>query len=120
MNNKGYIEQAWGYELAWATTEKYCGKIMCFNSPGCKTSFHFHKEKDSSLFVNSGQFILRFIDLSTGELKERIIKEGDAWRIAELVPHQIEALTPNAVMLEVGTADIENDEFKILPTQPLS
>lgn len=115
MKNNGYVEQPWGHEIIWASTESYCGKILCFNNPRDKTTFHFHKDKDSSIFVNGGQFILRFVDLSTGELKERIIKEGDTWRISTLVPHQFEALTTSATLLEVSTAEKETDEFKLQP-----
>ena len=53
---EGRVEKGWGYELIWATNEKYCGKIMVFEKLGAKFSMHFHKEKDESWFVNSGRF----------------------------------------------------------------
>ena len=54
---EGKIEKGWGYELIWATNEKYCGKIMVFEKVGSKFSLHFHKEKDESWFVNNGKFL---------------------------------------------------------------
>jgi mannose-6-phosphate isomerase-like protein (cupin superfamily) len=52
---EGKVEKGWGYELIWATTDKYCGKLMVFEKAGKKFSMHFHKEKDESWFVNSGR-----------------------------------------------------------------
>ena len=27
---QGKVDKGWGYELIWATNDKYCGKIMIF------------------------------------------------------------------------------------------
>lgn len=112
---EGYVEKGWGYEIIFATNEKYCGKIMYFKDAGSKFSMHFHREKDETWFVNSGKFILRFIDTQTAELKERILKEGDTWRNAPLVPHQLEAIQPGSMLFEVSTADSVEDNYRIAP-----
>ena len=65
----GKVDKGWGYELIWASNDKYCGKIMVFEKVGSKFSMHFHKEKDESWFVNQGTFLLRWIDTNTAELK---------------------------------------------------
>ncbi len=61
----GVVKKGWGYELIWATNDKYCGKIMVFEKAGNKFSLHFHKEKDETWFVNSGRFKLRYRDTAT-------------------------------------------------------
>ena len=71
---EGKVAKGWGYELIWATNEKYCGKIMVFEKVGAKFSMHFHREKDESWFVNSGRFLLRWIDTKTAKLQ---LKAGD-------------------------------------------
>ena len=38
----GKIEKGWGYELIWASTDKYCGKILVFDKVDAKFSMHFH------------------------------------------------------------------------------
>ena len=36
MSNRleGKVPKGWGYELIWATNDKYCGKIMVFEKKG--------------------------------------------------------------------------------------
>ena len=46
----GVVQKGWGYELIWATNDKYCGKIMGFAKKGNKFSMHFHHEKDAIPF----------------------------------------------------------------------
>ena len=112
MNNN-VIETSWGYELVWARANSYCGKLLYFSQPGGSTNMVFHKEKDKCWFVNSGQFMLKYIDTATGELHETVIKEGDARNITPLSPHQLIALQPNSVIFETGTIDDPADIFYI-------
>ena len=68
---EGVVQKGWGYELIWSTNELYCGKIMVFEKAGNKFSMHFHKEKDESWFVNSGRFLLKYINTKTATEKPR-------------------------------------------------
>lgn len=113
MKNSGYVEKSWGYELIWATNEKYCGKLLYFKNAGDKSSMHFHKNKDETWFVNAGQFKLRLVDLVTGDVREGTIKEGDVVHNPPLQPHQLEALTNDAVIFEVSTEDDTDDTYRI-------
>lgn len=111
----GTVKKGWGMEIIWATNDQYCGKIMLFDKKGAKFSMHFHKEKDETWFVNSGQFILRYIDTATATTREVILKEGDVWRNPPLQPHQLEALQPNSMIFEVSTPDSVEDNYRIAP-----
>jgi quercetin dioxygenase-like cupin family protein len=118
MENKrldGVVKKGWGYELIWATNDKYCGKIMVFERAGNKFSMHFHREKEETWFVNSGKFKLRWIDTNTAMLYEQELNEGDTWHNPPLQPHQLEALTDNASISEVSTADSVEDNYRIIP-----
>jgi quercetin dioxygenase-like cupin family protein len=118
MENKrldGVVKKGWGYELIWATNDKYCGKIMVFERAGNKFSMHFHREKEETWFVNSGKFKLRWIDTNTAMLYEQELSEGDTWHNPPLQPHQLEALTDNASISEVSTADCVEDNYRIIP-----
>jgi len=112
---QGYQEKGWGYELIFATNEKYCGKILCFTKAGNKFSMHFHKDKDETWFVNSGKFKVRWIDTERAVLFEKDLSEGDTWHNPPLQPHQLEALTDNAMLFEVSTADSVEDNYRIIP-----
>jgi mannose-6-phosphate isomerase-like protein (cupin superfamily) len=111
----GVVQKGWGYELIWATNDKYCGKIMVFKNVGSKFSMHFHKEKDETWFVNSGRFKLRWIDTTTATLMEAELKEGDTWHNPPLQPHQLEALEENSSITEVSTPDSVEDNYRIIP-----
>jgi hypothetical protein len=115
LQQLGKIDKGWGFEIVFANNDKYCGKLLVFERVGAKTSLVFHKDKRKSWFVNSGKFKVKYIDVSTGELKEAILEEGKTADFAELGPHQIESLAPNSMIFEVGTADYIEDRFRLAP-----
>jgi mannose-6-phosphate isomerase-like protein (cupin superfamily) len=112
---EGKVDKGWGFEIIWATNDKYCGKLMVFEKAGSKFSMHFHKDKDETWFVNAGKFKLLWIDTATATLYEKELNEGDVWRNMPLVPHQLEALIPGSIIFEVSTADSVGDNFRISP-----
>jgi len=114
MRLEGFVEKGWGHEFIFATNDKYCGKLLKFNT-GAKFSMHFHKEKDETWFVNSGRFKLRYIDTQTATVYEKELKEGETWRNPPMLPHQLEAMEPNSMIFEVSTTDSVEDNFRILP-----
>jgi len=112
---EGFVEKGWGYELIWATNDKYCGKIMVFSREGAKFSMHFHREKDETWFVNSGKFIVRWIDTETATLYSKELNEGETWHNPPLQPHQLEALVANSSITEVSTPDSVEDNYRVIP-----
>ena len=68
------IPKGWGHELIIENNELYCGKILVFNS-GCRFSMHYHLLKDETWYVNSGEFIYKFIDTEKGLTKEINLKK---------------------------------------------
>ena len=115
LQQLGKIDKGWGFEIIFANNDHYCGKLLVFERAGAKTSLVFHKEKRKSWFVNAGKFKVKYIDVATGEIKEAILEEGKTADFAELGPHQIEALVPNSIIFEVGTADYIEDRFRLAP-----
>jgi len=109
----GVVQKGWGYELIWATNDKYCGKIMYFTKSGSKFSLHFHREKDETWFVNNGRFLLKYIDTQTATPYEKELKEGDVWHNPPLVPHQLIALEDDSSIIEVSTPDSVEDNYRI-------
>lgn len=105
------VEKGWGYELVIANNENYCGKLLVFNK-GKKFSMHFHKDKHETWYVNKGSFILRLVDLQTGLVSEKTIKEGDIVPIKQFLPHQLEALE-DAVIFEVSTQHFDHDSYRL-------
>ena len=112
---EGHVKKGWGYELIWATNDLYCCKIMVFEKAGSKFSMHFHSKKDETWFVNSGKFLLRWIDTSTATLIQQELTEGQVWHNPPLQPHQLEALEDNSSITEVSTPDSVEDNYRIIP-----
>lgn len=111
----GVVPKGWGYELIWATNDKYCGKIMFFERANAKFSMHFHREKDETWFVNNGRFKVRWIDTATAVLYEKELKEGDVWHNPPLQPHQLICLQEGSSITEVSTPDSVEDNYRIAP-----
>lgn len=109
----GFVEKGWGSELIWATTEKYCGKLLKFNK-GSKFSMHFHAEKDESWYVLSGKFEIKYILTKDASTRSVILEEGGTWRNYPLEPHQIICLE-EGVIIEVSTADSVEDNYRVAP-----
>jgi hypothetical protein len=115
LQTLGKIDKGWGFELVFANNDKYCGKLLVFEQAGAKTSLVFHKEKAKSWFVNAGKFKVSYIDVSTGEMKQSEISEGQTADFGQLGPHQVEALVANSIIFEVGTGDYVEDRFRLAP-----
>ena len=111
---KGKVEKGWGYELIWASTEKYCGKILVFEKREAKFSMHFHKEKDETWFVNDGQFKVLWIDTTTAQLLQKDLVAGSTWHNPPLQPHQLVCIEPGSIT-EVSTADSVEDNYRVIP-----
>jgi len=107
----GYVEKGWGHELIWATNDKYCGKMMCFDQ-GAKFSMHFHSEKDETWFVLNGKFTVKWIDTKDASLHEKTLVEGDTWHNPPLLPHQVICLEEGTI-IEVSTPDSVEDNYRV-------
>ena len=53
MESVEKVDKPWGYELIWARTDKYIGKIIHIND-GHRLSLQYHNEKEETIFVMSG------------------------------------------------------------------
>lgn len=105
------IPKGWGKELIITNNHLYCGKILCFKA-GAKFSMHYHMIKDETWYVNSGEFIYRWIDTETAETFEQKIKTGDTVRQKPGHPHQLEAITDGEIF-EVSTQHFDSDSYRV-------
>ena len=111
----GVVPKGWGYELIWASTDKYCGKIMFFEKEGAQFSMHFHREKEETWFVNTGKFKVQWIDTTNAGLYEKDLNEGDVWHNPPLQPHRLICLQGSSSITEVSTADSVEDNYRVAP-----
>ena len=95
------VEKPWGYELIWALTDVYCGKVL-FVKAGASLSLQFHKEKDESWYVQSGR-----AKLELGKVGQGVLDEGAAFHYEPGTVHRVRALEDTTI-LEVSTPHLDD------------
>ena len=50
------VEKPWGYELHWAKTDRYVGKLIHVNA-GHALSLQYHNLKDETIYLHSGKLL---------------------------------------------------------------
>ena len=113
MRLEGVVDKGWGNEVIFATTDKYCGKLLNFNKSS-KFSMHFHSEKDESWYVLTGKFIVKIIDTTTSKQYDIVLEPGNTWHNKPLVPHQLICLEEGTI-IEVSTPDSVEDNYRVMP-----
>ena len=74
MNDVERVEKPWGYELRWAKTDRYVGKIIHVNK-GHALSLQYHNQKDETIYLWSGKLLFE-IDVN-GTLTKREMSPGE-------------------------------------------
>ena len=101
------IDKPWGYELIFAETEHYIGKIL-FIVRGKRLSLQFHKKKDETIFLFKGKMLLEVSSKSEPEvLESKVMKQGEAHRIVPGTIHRFHALE-NCEIFEVSTTESDD------------
>jgi len=99
------VDKPWGYELIWARTDRYVGKILHVDA-GHVLSCQYHNQKDETMFVLSGELILR-TQPQGGTMEERVFRQGESVHIPPLLIHQIEAVVDTDV-LEASPPELDD------------
>lgn len=99
------VEKPWGYELWWAQTPHYAGKLLHVKA-GHQLSLQLHREKDETSYLLSGRMRL-MCGPTAGDLQEEEVGPGHAWRVEPGTVHSIEAIE-DSVVLEVSTPHLDD------------
>jgi mannose-6-phosphate isomerase len=100
------VEKPWGYELIWALSEAYAGKLLSVNA-GQELSLQFHKEKDESWYVLEGRAELELAAAGEKVTSKEVVTPGSAFRFTPGTVHRIRALE-NTVIIEVSTPQLDD------------
>lgn len=100
------VDKPWGYELIWALTDDYCGKIL-FVRAGESLSLQFHREKDESWYVQSGRAELQVGAVGEAVLQTEVLQAGAALRFQPGTVHRVRAIEDTTI-IEVSTPQIED------------
>jgi mannose-6-phosphate isomerase-like protein (cupin superfamily) len=100
------VEKPWGWELIWADTESYLGKIL-FVRAGHALSLQYHNEKDESWYVQSGRAKLELGQTGQTVLDEEVVGAGACFRFRPGTVHRVAALEDTTI-IEVSTAHLDD------------
>jgi NDP-sugar pyrophosphorylase family protein len=93
-------DKPWGYEKVLILTDKYLTKEL-YLKEGFQTSFHYHEEKDETMYILSGSGYIEFED------RKEYFSKNDSVRIQPGVVHSIVA-TENTLLHEVSTPYLDD------------
>jgi len=100
------VEKPWGYELHWAKTERYVGKLIHVNA-GHALSLQYHNVKDETIYLQSGRLLFE-IDEGKGKgLERREMKPGERVHITPKTIHRMTAIEDSDIF-EVSTPELHD------------
>jgi quercetin dioxygenase-like cupin family protein len=107
-----FVPKSWGFEKIICNSEEYCGKLLYFVKDK-KCSFHYHKLKDETFYIQSGKILLTYGDTDDFNKASKIILEkGDKFHIYRELRHQMLALE-DTELFEFSTQHFDNDSYRI-------
>ena len=100
------VEKPWGWELIWAQTDDYVGKLL-FVRAGHSLSLQFHRVKDESWFVHEGRAELEVSPPGAALTESEVVGPGAAFHLPPGTVHRVTALD-DTMILEVSTPHLDD------------
>jgi mannose-6-phosphate isomerase len=100
------VEKPWGWELVWAETDAYVGKLL-FIRAGEALSLQYHEVKDEAWLVQHGVARVELGEAGAEELETIEVREGDALRYPPRTLHRLTAVE-DTLILEVSTPHLDD------------
>lgn len=100
-------EKPWGYELLFACTDRYAGKVI-FVKKGHRLSLQYHKEKDEAIHLVSGKALIE-LENKNGEIIRTEALPGYCFRVPPMTRHRMTALE-DTTFFEVSTPELNDVE----------
>lgn len=105
MNVPRRVDKPWGYEIIWAHTDRYVGKILHVTA-GHALSLQYHERKDETIYLLSGRMKF-FAGPSVEDLKEVTLNAGESFHVTVGTVHRMEAIT-DVDILEASTPELDD------------
>lgn len=99
------VDKPWGYELIWASTADYVGKILHVDA-GHALSLQYHEIKDEVIHLLHGRMVLE-AGPSADALEEIPIAEGGSFHIRPGTVHRMTAVS-DVDILEASTPHLDD------------
>jgi quercetin dioxygenase-like cupin family protein len=113
MNKIEFHPKGWGFEKWIVNSREYCGKILYFVK-GRKCSWHYHKVKDETFYIQSGAIILyHAYDDNIEVAEKKVLRKGDKFHIPVGLRHRMYALE-DTELFEFSTQHFEDDSYRVI------
>jgi mannose-6-phosphate isomerase len=99
------VDKPWGYEIRWAITDRYLGKVIHVNR-GESLSLQYHERKDEWLLVSEGTVDLE-LGTVDGKLETVRMQAGDSVHLPPLTRHRVTAVEDTDIF-EVSTPEMDD------------
>ncbi len=107
------VPKGWGFEKWIVNSEKYCGKLLYFVK-GKECSWHYHKIKDETFYIQSGTLLFFYGYDDNVELsRKKILRRGDSFHIPIGLRHKMYALE-DTELFEFSTEHFDEDSYRII------
>ena len=105
------VKKDWGEEQWISNTELYCGKVLIIHQ-GWQCSLHYHKLKDETFYVSSGNILLELEGI------EYLLSSGDSVHIPPYAKHRFFGIGGfhNAIF-EISTFHSDEDVYRLEPSK---
>jgi mannose-6-phosphate isomerase len=100
------VDKPWGYELVWAKTERYAGKIL-FVKAGESLSLQFHNVKDEAWYVLSGRAEVELGGVGERVLNTEVVGPASAFHFPPGTVHRVTAVEDTTI-LEASTPELDD------------
>lgn len=95
------VQKPWGYEIIWAKTDRYVGKILHIDKSH-RLSRQYHEKKEETIRVLSGTLSIEIDGTTfTGH-------PGDTYHIPPGTIHRMSAQVDDVEVVEVSTPGLED------------
>ena len=107
-----FVPKGWGFEKWIVNSEEYCGKLLYFVK-GMKCSWHYHKLKDETFYIQSGK--IKLLHGSSDDMmfaNEIILSKGDKFHVYRGLRNQMIAFE-DTELFEFSTQHFDSDSYRI-------
>ena len=101
----GRGDKPWGYEVRWAVTERYAGKLIHVER-GHRLSLQYHVQKEESIHVVAGVMDLQ-LESDNGEIETHRVTAGMSAHIRPGRRHRFIAVE-DTDLIEVSSPEIDD------------
>jgi mannose-6-phosphate isomerase len=98
------VDKPWGYELHWAKTDRYVGKIIHINK-GHALSLQYHNKKDETIMLLSGKLLFEI--QQDGQLVKHEVAPLERFHVTPGTVHRMTAIE-DCDVVEVSTPELDD------------